>query len=105
MREIASKEELQNEMQNSDKVIMLKFQADWCNPCKVMTKILPQLETEFLDKLDILEVDIDKNQDLCLDYGVRSVPTMIFVKNGSEVNRMVGVQSIKTLSDLMKTIG
>ena len=65
---------------------VLRFTATWCQPCKALAQ---QLEELGLDK-DVTVVDIDEQQDLAIQYGVRSVPTLIAVDNNKEVKRMVG---------------
>jgi thioredoxin 1 len=68
---------------------VLRFTATWCQPCKAMAQ---QLEELGLSK-DVTVVDIDEQQDLAIQYGVRSVPTLIAVDNNKEVKRMVGVKA------------
>lgn len=68
---------------------VLRFTASWCQPCKALAQ---QLEELGLDK-DVTVVDIDERQDLAIQYGVRSVPTLIAVDNNKEVKRMVGIKA------------
>ena len=74
---------------------VLRFTATWCQPCKALAQ---QLEELGLDK-DVTVVDIDEQQDLAIQYGVRSVPTLIAVDNNKEVKRMVGVKAKDLLID------
>jgi thioredoxin 1 len=74
---------------------VLRFTATWCQPCKAMAQ---QLEELGLDK-DVTVVDIDEQQDLAIQYGVRSVPTLIAVDNNKEVRRMVGVKAKDLILD------
>ena len=74
---------------------VLRFTASWCQPCKALAQ---QLEELGLDK-DVTVVDIDEQQDLAIQYGVRSVPTLIAVDNNKEVKRMVGVKAKDILLD------
>ena len=71
----------------SDKI--LKFQASWCQPCKMLSKAI---EGEDLGVV-VEEVDIDDNRDLAIQYGVRGVPTMVLVREGTEVARVSGYMS------------
>ena len=68
---------------------VLRFTASWCQPCKALAQ---QLEELGFDK-EVTVVDIDEQQDLAIQYGVRSVPTLIAVDNNKEVKRMVGVKA------------
>ena len=74
---------------------VLRFTASWCQPCKALAQ---QLEELGFDK-DVTVVDIDEQQDLAIQYGVRSVPTLIAVDNNKEVKRMVGVKAKDILLD------
>ena len=74
---------------------VLRFTATWCQPCKALAQ---QLEELGLDK-DVTVVDIDEQQDLAIQYGVRSVPTLISVDNNKEVKRMVGVKAKDLILD------
>ena len=74
---------------------VLRFTATWCQPCKALAQ---QLEELGLDK-DVTVVDIDEQQDLAIQYGVRSVPTLIAVDNNKEVKRMVGVKAKDLIID------
>ena len=74
---------------------VLRFTASWCQPCKALAQ---QLEELGLDK-DVTVVDIDEQQDLAIQYGVRSVPTLIAVDNNKEVKRMVGVKAKDLIID------
>ena len=74
---------------------VLRFTATWCQPCKALAQ---QLEELGLDK-NVTVVDIDEQQDLAIQYGVRSVPTLIAVDNNKEVKRMVGVKAKDLILD------
>ena len=74
---------------------VLRFTASWCQPCKALAQ---QLEELGLDK-EVTVIDIDEQQDLAIQYGVRSVPTLIAVDNNKEVKRMVGVKAKDLIID------
>ena len=68
-----------------------KFQATWCNPCKMLSKTFESVD---LDGHELVEVDIDENAELAKQYGVRSVPCLVMVDDdGSELKRLVGLQN------------
>ena len=62
---------------------VLKFSASWCTPCKLLSATLKDVE-------GVKEIDIDKNRELTSEYGVRSVPTLVFLQDGKEVERTTG---------------
>jgi thioredoxin 1 len=66
---------------------VLRFTASWCQPCKAMAKLLDDIETN----LPIEVIDIDEQSELAVDYGIRSVPTLVMVDENIEVRRMVGL--------------
>lgn len=70
--------------------VMVDFFAEWCGPCKMAGPIIDKLADEYKDKLVIAKVDVDANQASAGKYGVMSIPTVIFFKNGQEVERMSG---------------
>ena len=88
-----------NEIINSDKPTLVDFHAVWCGPCKMMTPIIDQTKTELGDKANVLKVDVDKNREAAVKYGIRGVPTLILFQNGEPVWRQSGVVQKKTLVD------
>ena len=67
---------------------ILAFKAPWCQPCRVMSPILDEIEKEF--GLDIKKINIDEDVDIMEDYNIRSIPTLVFIKDGREVGRHTG---------------
>ena len=88
-----------NEIINSDKPTLVDFYTNWCGPCKMMTPIIDQTKTELGDKANVLKVDVDKNREAAVKYGIRGVPTLILFQNGEPVWRQSGVVQKKTLVD------
>lgn len=75
----------------SDQLMMVDFWATWCGPCKMLTPVMEQLAGEY-DGKDVIigKVDVDEETPLAQRYGVMSVPTVIFFRNGEEIDRKVG---------------
>ena len=82
-----------------DDFTIVDFYADWCGPCKMLAPIL-----ESLNDLNIIKVNIDEFRDLAIKYGIMSVPTMIFYKNGSEVGKETGFRSKEELESIVKRL-
>ena len=78
--------------QTKSRIILIDFWAGWCVPCRMMAPVLNQVAGELGGEAFIGKVDIEKNQSLAGKYNIRSIPTMIILKNGKEVNRIVGVK-------------
>jgi thioredoxin 1 len=68
---------------------ILDFYAEWCGPCKVMSPILDQIEDE-LDDVIIEKYDVEENEEIVEDYGIRSIPTLVFIKDDEIVSKHVG---------------
>jgi thioredoxin 1 len=76
---------------NTDKLILVDFWAQWCSPCKALAPVLEDASNDLSEKIVVLKINIDENPDSPQRYGVRGIPTIIFFKSGKEVDRQVGV--------------
>jgi thioredoxin 1 len=89
---ILNNSNFQKEVLESKVPVVVDFFGTWCPPCKMLAPVLEQLDKEFQDQVKLAKVDIDENLVLAQKYGVMSVPTLIFFKNGQERNRLVGLR-------------
>ncbi|WP_298781211.1 thioredoxin [uncultured Polaribacter sp.] len=80
-----------SEIINQDKIVLVDFFATWCGPCKTMNPILKQLKDTLGEKVSIIKIDVDKNQNLALKYQVKGVPTLMIFKKGKQIWRESGV--------------
>ncbi len=78
---------------NSDKPVLIDFYATWCGPCQTLGPILKQVKDSLGDRVSIIKVDVDKNQELAAMQQVRGVPTMMLFQNGQQKWRQSGVLS------------
>jgi thioredoxin 1 len=74
----------------SDKPVMIDFWAVWCGPCRMIAPIVEEMSSEYEGKAVIGKVDVDSNPNVAMKYGIRNIPTVIFVKNGEVVDKQVG---------------
>lgn len=81
-----------------------KFEADWCGPCKRLKPVFENLEKKVDSNVKISYIDVDEMKDIATQYGVRSIPTVVFEKNGQEVKRILGAQSELTYLNELKSI-
>jgi len=79
------------------KIEVLKFSATWCGPCRMLAQILDGVE-------GITPIDIDKDQETARKYGIRSVPALVFLKDGVEVHRQVGVIPVDKYNQILDDI-
>lgn len=85
----------------SDKLAVVDFWAPWCGPCRAIGPILEELAAEYGARLDVVKVNVDDNPQTAGKYGVRSIPTLLVVKDGKVKDTLVGLGSKKQLADLI----
>jgi thioredoxin 1 len=90
-----------NNIIQSEKPVLIDFFATWCGPCKALSPILKEVKDSLGDRISIIKIDVDKNQEVASKYQVRGVPTMILFKNGQQLWRQSGVLSKE---EIIKTI-
>lgn len=76
---------------NSEKPVLVDFFATWCGPCQMLLPVLNQVKDSLQDRITIIKIDVDKNQDLAQKQQVRGVPTMMLFQNGKQLWRQSGV--------------
>ena len=86
------------EILNSDQLVMVDFWATWCGPCKAISPIVEEVAAEYEGKAVVAKCNVDECDDVPMQYGIRSIPTLLFFKNGELVDRHVGVISKADLS-------
>ena len=94
-------DDFEEEVLKSDKIVLVDFFASWCGPCQKMSKVLEQISADRPD-LKVVRVDIDDNELLARQFFVRSIPTVVYMKNGKEFNRIVG---FTTRDQLLSIVG
>ena len=85
-------------------VSMVDFWAPWCGPCRMIAPVIEELATDFEGKANICKVNTDEEQDLAVKYGIRSIPTIIFMKNGEVVDQLIGATSKQALTDKINSL-
>lgn len=80
-------------------IILVDFYADWCGPCKMLAPIL-----DMVDFMPVLKVNVDEHPELATRYGVMSIPTMIFFKDGAEVKKEIGLRNLNDIKEIYESI-
>ena len=85
----SSKNNFNNDVINSNKLVLVDFFATWCGPCQMLAPVLEELANAD-DSFDVVKIDIDSDRDLAIQYDIEAVPTLIIFKNGKELDRTMG---------------
>jgi thioredoxin 1 len=79
-----------DEIEKGEGLSLVDFWAAWCGPCRMVAPVVEQLATEFEGKLKVAKLDVDENQQTAMKYNIRSIPSILFFKDGKHVDTVVG---------------
>jgi thioredoxin 1 len=82
-----------NEVLESQSPVLVDFWAEWCGPCRAISPVLDEVATELAGKIKVVKVNVDENQQLAGDLGIRSIPTLLVFKGGVVQEQMVGAMN------------
>ncbi|SIQ90516.1 thioredoxin [Chryseobacterium sp. RU37D] len=83
----------------SDKPVLVDFWAVWCGPCRTLGPIIEEVANDFDGKAVVGKVDVDNNQEISMQYGIRNIPTVLIFKNGEVVDKLVGVAPKEVIAE------
>ena len=90
------------EVKRSDKLTLVDFWAEWCGPCKMIAPTIDELAEQYDGKLKVCKLDVDSNQRTAQEYAVRSIPSLLFFKNGQVVDTVVGAVRKQRLQEVIE---
>ena len=101
MEIILTKENFDAEVLQSDVPVLVDFWATWCGPCRMIAPLVEEIANEYDGKVKVGKVDVDENEDLAMEYGVASIPTLMVFKGGENVKTQVGFCSKDQLVSML----
>jgi thioredoxin 1 len=90
---VVNDESFQKEVLENERLVMVDFWAPWCGPCQMLKPMVEELGEEMKDKVDVKTINVDENQKTAGEYNIRSIPAILFFKNGEVVKELIGMQS------------
>ena len=90
--------EFQEEVLKSKDLVLVDFYADWCGPCRMLGPIMDEINNDY----PVYKINVDEEEELARQYGVMSIPCVVFIKEGKEVNRFVGLRSKSEILEMLK---
>lgn len=94
-------ENFEEEVLKSKQTVLIDFYADWCGPCKMLSPVVDQIAEEN-ENIKVVKINVDNAQDLAMKYQVMSIPTLVVIKEGKEINRSVGLRDKSEIINMIK---
>ena len=102
VKEISS-ENFNQEVLESELPVLVDFWAEWCGPCKQLAPTVEDVANEMIGSIKVCKMDVDSNQDIAVQFGVRSIPTLLIFKNGEVASTQIGAISKQQLEEFIAT--
>ena len=93
-----------DEVLNSDTPVLVDFWAEWCGPCRVIGPVVDEIANDYNGKVSVGKLNVDNENQLAMEYGVRSIPALLIFNNGTVVNQIVGAVPKNRITDILDTV-
>ena len=100
-----SDDSFENDVLKSDLPVLVDFWAEWCGPCKMLTPVIEEIAAEFNGKIICGKVNVDNCPNTASSYGIRSIPSLLFFKNGKVEEQLVGAVPKQQIVDILNKLG
>lgn len=91
-------------LKNGNLPLVVDFWATWCGPCRAIAPIVAELAEEYDGKVVVGKCDVEENDDIAMEFGIRNIPTLLFIKNGEVVDKHVGAATKSKLQDKIEAL-
>ncbi len=99
---LVTDDQFDNEVLKSEIPVLVDFWATWCGPCRLITPIIEELANEYQGKAKMFKLDVDSNQRTAMQYGIRSIPTLLIFKGGQVVDSIIGAVPRQQIESRLK---
>ncbi|MEW5694090.1 MAG: thioredoxin [Candidatus Hydrogenedentota bacterium] len=99
-----NEENFKSEVLESDIPVLVDFWAPWCSPCRMLAPLIEKISEKYLAKIKVRKINVDDNSSLASQFSIRGIPTLVVFKSGKEVDRIVGLVSLRELEDKLDRV-
>ncbi|MBR2891569.1 MAG: thioredoxin [Bacilli bacterium] len=99
--EIVNKERFE-ELLKTNKLLLVDFYADWCGPCKMVAPVLEKFKEEANEKIEVVKINVDNEESLVWQFGIQSIPTLLFFKDGKPFRQEIGYRTLQQLHQILE---
>jgi thioredoxin 1 len=94
----------EEEVIRAEQPVLVDFWAAWCGPCRMIAPMIEELAVEFHGRAKVVKLDVDHNPQTAMQFGIRSIPTLLFFKDGQVVDQLIGASSKRTLVEKLESL-